>query len=81
MNQLELGMGILPGAGVGLILKFWIWSYGFFTGNYGSWSLLRYFFYFSNYLISQIFLLLLIITLEPETPAGHPKYQKTQIVA
>jgi len=24
MNQLELGMGILPGAGVGLILKFWI---------------------------------------------------------
>jgi len=30
-----------------------------------------------NYLISQIFLLTYIITFEPETPAGHPKYQKT----
>jgi len=29
-----------------------------------------------NYLISQIFLLTYIITFEPETPAGHPKYQK-----
>jgi len=26
-------------------------------------------------------LLTYIITFEPETPAGHPKYQKTQIVA
>ena len=34
-----------------------------------------------NYLISQIFLLTYIITFEPETPAGHPKYQKTRIVA
>jgi len=34
-----------------------------------------------NYLISQIFLLLQIITFEPETLAGHPKYQKTWIVA
>jgi len=32
-------------------------------------------------LISQIFLLTYITTFEPETPAGHPKYQKTQIVA
>jgi len=30
---------------------------------------------------SQIFLLLEITTFEPETPAGHPKYQKTRIVA
>jgi len=29
-------------------------------------------------LISQIFLLTQIITFEPETPAGHPKYQKAQ---
>ena len=28
-----------------------------------------------NYLISQIFLLTYITTFEPETPAGHPKYQ------
>ena len=34
-----------------------------------------------NYLISQIFLLTYIIIFEPETPAGHPKYQKTRIVA
>jgi len=34
-----------------------------------------------NYLISQIFLLTYIITFEPETPASHPKYQKTRIVA
>jgi len=34
-----------------------------------------------NYLISQIFLLTYIITSEPKTPAGHPKYQKTRIVA
>jgi len=34
-----------------------------------------------NYLISQIFLLTYITTFEPETPAGHPKYRKTQIVA
>jgi len=34
-----------------------------------------------NYLISQIFLLTYITTFEPETPAGHPKYQKTRIVA
>jgi len=34
-----------------------------------------------NYLISLIFLLTNIITFEPETPAGHPKYQKTWIVA
>ena len=34
-----------------------------------------------NYLISQIFLLRYIITFEPETPAGHPKYQKTWIAA
>ena len=34
-----------------------------------------------NYLISLIFLLTNIITFEPETPAGHPKYQKTRIVA
>jgi len=34
-----------------------------------------------NYLISQIFPLTYITTFEPETPAGHPKYQKTQIVA
>jgi len=34
-----------------------------------------------NYLISQIFLLTSIITFERETPAGHPKYQKTRIVA
>jgi len=33
-----------------------------------------------NYLISQIFLLLYIITFELETSPGHPKYQKTQIV-
>jgi len=33
-----------------------------------------------NYLISQIFLLTNIITFEPETPAGHPKSQKTRIV-
>jgi len=33
-----------------------------------------------NYLISQIFLVTYIITFEPETPAGHPKYQKTWIV-
>jgi len=32
-------------------------------------------------LISQMFLLTYIITFEPETPAGHSKYQKTQIVA
>jgi len=34
-----------------------------------------------NDLISLIFLLLYIITFEPETAAGHPKYQKTRIVA
>ena len=34
-----------------------------------------------NYLISQIFLLTYIITFEPENPVGHPKYQKTRIVA
>ena len=34
-----------------------------------------------NYLISQIFLLTYVTTFEPEAPAGHPKYQKTQIVA
>jgi len=34
-----------------------------------------------NYLISQIFLLTYITTFEPETLAGHPKYQKTWIVA
>jgi len=34
-----------------------------------------------NYLISQIFLLTYIITFEPETLAGHPKYQKTRIIA
>ena len=34
-----------------------------------------------NYLISQIFLLTYIITFEPETLAGHSKYQKTRIVA
>jgi len=34
-----------------------------------------------NQLISQIFLFFQIITFEPETSAGHPKYQKTQIVA
>jgi len=34
-----------------------------------------------NYLISQIFLLTYVTTFEPETPAGHPKYQKTRIVA
>jgi len=34
-----------------------------------------------NYLISQIFLPTYIITFEPETLAGYPKYQKTQIVA
>jgi len=37
--------------------------------------------FFSKYLISQTFLLTYITTFEPETPAGHPKYQKTQIVA
>jgi len=31
-------------------------------------------------LISQIFLLTYITTFEPETSAGHPKYQKTRIV-
>jgi len=34
-----------------------------------------------NYLISQIFLLTYITTFEPASPAGHPKYQKTWIVA
>jgi len=34
-----------------------------------------------DYLISQIFLLVQIITFEAETPAGHPKYQKTRITA
>jgi len=34
-----------------------------------------------NWLISQIFLLTHITTFEPETPAGHPKYQKSRIVA
>ena len=34
-----------------------------------------------NYLISQICLLTYITTFEPETLAGHPKYQKTRIVA
>ena len=43
---------------------------------------LQYYIYiFSKYLISQIFLLTYITTFEPETPAGHPKYQKTRIVA
>jgi len=37
--------------------------------------------FFSKYLISQIFLLTYITTFEPETPAGHPKYQKTRNVA
>jgi len=32
-------------------------------------------------MIKQILLLTYIITFEPETPAGHPKYQKTRIVA
>jgi len=32
-------------------------------------------------LINQIFLLLYIITSEPETLAGHPKYQKTHSLA
>jgi len=31
--------------------------------------------------MSQIYLLTYIIIFEPETPAGHPKYQKTWIVA
>ena len=31
--------------------------------------------------MSQIFLLTYITTFEPETPASHPKYQKTGIVA
>ena len=35
----------------------------------------------NNQLISQIFLLINIITFEPETPAGRPKYQKTRIAA
>ena len=34
-----------------------------------------------KFLISQIFLLTYITTFEPETPTGHPKYQKTRIVA
>jgi len=34
-----------------------------------------------NYLISLIVLLTNIITFEPETPAGHQKYQKTRIRA
>jgi len=34
-----------------------------------------------NYLIGQIFLLTYITAFETETPAGHPKYQKTRIVA
>ena len=34
-----------------------------------------------NYLINQIFLLTHITTFELKTPAGHPKYQKTRIVA
>jgi len=34
-----------------------------------------------NYLISKICLLTCITTFEAETPAGHPKYQKTRIVA
>ena len=33
-----------------------------------------------NYLISQTFLVTYITTFEPETPVGHPKYQKTWIV-
>jgi len=33
------------------------------------------------YLISQIFLIVYIITFETETPSGHPKYKKTRIVA
>ena len=37
--------------------------------------------FFSNYLISQIFLLTYITTFEPETPEGHLKYHKTRIVA
>ena len=37
--------------------------------------------FFTKYLIWQIFLLTYITTFEPETPAGHPKYQKTRIVA
>ena len=37
--------------------------------------------FFSKYLISQIFLLTYITTFEPETPAVHPKNQKTRIVA
>jgi len=32
-------------------------------------------------MIKQILLLTYIITFEPETSAGHPKYQKTRIVA
>jgi len=31
--------------------------------------------------MSQIFLLTYITTFDPETLAGHPKYQKTWIVA
>jgi len=31
--------------------------------------------------ISQIFSLTYITTFEPKTPPGHPKYQKTRIVA
>jgi len=34
-----------------------------------------------NYLISQIFLLTYITTFEPETPARHPKYQKTRTLS
>jgi len=34
-----------------------------------------------NYLISQIFLLTYITTFAPESPAGHPMHQKTQIIA
>jgi len=34
-----------------------------------------------NYLINQILCLLQIITFESQSPAGHPKHQKTWIVA
>jgi len=49
--------------------------------QYFSRYLQSYIYFFSKYLISQIFLLTYITTFEPETPAGHPKYQKTRVVA
>jgi len=52
-----------------------------FKGSNGSASLLvrtRKKFFGCGLLISQTLLLLQIITFEPKTPAGHPKYQKTE---